>query len=87
MKAALAGAVGVAGIGIIVAFASVSGVRAPPNPGSMQPVWTEAKWPFPMDQWGVGEAFVCAASDCGTRIDAHGPPEDRLLQLCHRRRR
>ena len=69
MKAALAGAVGIAGIGIMVAFASVSGVRAPPNSGSMQPVWTEAKWPFPMDQWGVGAAFVCAASDCGIRID------------------
>jgi hypothetical protein len=30
-----------------------------------RPVWTEVKWPFPIDQWGTGRAFNCKASDCG----------------------
>jgi hypothetical protein len=67
MKAALAGAVGIAGIGIVVAFASVSG-RSPAGPASLQAVWTETQWPFAIDQWGAGKAFVCAPSDCGTRV-------------------
>ena len=31
-----------------------------------RPVWAEVKWPFPVDQWGTGRAFVCKAADCGT---------------------
>jgi hypothetical protein len=68
MKGALAGVVAIASVGIMVAFANVSSVRGPKGPGSMQPVWTEAQWPFPMDQWGVGKAFVCGAADCGTHV-------------------
>jgi hypothetical protein len=30
--------------------------------------WTEIKWPFPIDEWGAGRAFVCRASDCGSEI-------------------
>ena len=33
-----------------------------------RPVWTEAKWPFPIDQWGTGRAFNCKAADCGTEV-------------------
>jgi hypothetical protein len=33
-----------------------------------RPVWTEAKWPFPIDQWGTGRAFNCKAADCGTGV-------------------
>jgi hypothetical protein len=69
MKAMLAGTIGVAGVGIMVAFAGVSGVRTPASPGPTQAVWTETSWPFPIDQWGAGKAFVCAPSDCGTRIN------------------
>lgn len=32
------------------------------------PVWTEAKWPFPIDQWGMGRAFNCNPADCGTGV-------------------
>ena len=31
-------------------------------------VWTEAKWPFPIDQWGTGRAFNCKPADCGTGV-------------------
>jgi len=68
MKAALAGVIGVAGVGVMVAFANVSGGRSPTPPAPMQAVWAEAQWPFPLDQWGIGKAFPCASSDCGTRI-------------------
>jgi hypothetical protein len=27
--------------------------------------WSAEKWPFPIDQWGNGEAFDCAAARCG----------------------
>src|SRR5215510_15130403 len=27
--------------------------------------WSEVKWPFLLDQWGIGKAFRCAAADCG----------------------
>jgi hypothetical protein len=33
-----------------------------------QPAWSEIAWPFPMDQWGQGKAFVCKAVDCGAEI-------------------
>ena len=35
----------------------------------VHPVWTEVKWRFPIDQWGIGKAFHCNASDCGTDVD------------------
>jgi hypothetical protein len=31
-------------------------------------VWTEARWPFLMDQWGEGKAFQCKAADCGADL-------------------
>jgi hypothetical protein len=36
-----------------------------------KPVWTEVKWPFPMDQWGPGKAFRCAPADCGSAVDLY----------------
>jgi hypothetical protein len=38
---------------------------------SIRPVWTEVKWPFPLDQWGVGRAFVCRSADCGGEVDLY----------------
>jgi hypothetical protein len=34
-------------------------------------VWSELKWPFPIDQWGTGRAFRCRAVDCGADIDLY----------------
>jgi hypothetical protein len=33
-----------------------------------RPIWAEVVWPFPLDQWGRGRAFQCAAADCGSEI-------------------
>jgi hypothetical protein len=38
-------------------------------------VWTEVKWPFPIDQWGTGRAFQCGAKDCGTEIKLYLRPK------------
>ena len=34
-------------------------------------VWSEVKWPFPLDQWGLGKAFRCAPADCGTEVSVY----------------
>ena len=30
--------------------------------------WTEAKWPFLIDQWGLGNAYQCKAAECGVDV-------------------
>jgi hypothetical protein len=40
-----------------------------------RPVWTEAAWPFPIDQWGQGRAFQCKAADCGIDVNLYLRPK------------
>ncbi|HWF97415.1 MAG TPA: hypothetical protein VG291_20895 [Xanthobacteraceae bacterium] len=68
-------AIAVAGTAFLAGSAVVLGVRAPVNPGAIQPSWTEIKWPFPIDQWGVGRAFVCMPADCGSKVDVYVRPK------------
>ena len=39
------------------------------------PVWTEGRWPFPIDQWGEGWAYQCKAADCGTDVNLYLRPK------------
>jgi hypothetical protein len=39
------------------------------------PVWTEAAWPFPIDQWGQGWAYQCKAADCGVDVSLYLRPK------------
>jgi hypothetical protein len=64
-----------AGMASLAGFMGVFGARPPANPSTVQPVWTETKWPFLVDQWGIGKAFVCAPADCGTKIDVYVRPK------------
>ena len=41
------------------------------GPREIEPVFTEVKWPFLMDQWGLGHAYRCGAEDCGTQVDVY----------------
>ena len=80
MKRALIGATAIAIAGLVLGSAAVFGVLAPANTTAIntsliEPVWTEAKWPFPMDQWGLGKAFVCAAADCGAQVSVYVRPK------------
>jgi hypothetical protein len=75
MKRAIA-VVAIAGLGLggLAAFvyqawplpAGVTEATAP-----SRPVWTEAQWPFPIDEWGKGKAFSCRADDCGTEVNVY----------------
>ena len=39
------------------------------------PVWNEAAWPFPIDQWGKGWAYQCKAADCGIEVNLYLRPK------------
>jgi len=85
MKRALIGATAIAIAVLVLGSAAVRGVLAPANTAAtntaatnapaIEPVWTEAKWPFPMDQWGLGKAFVCSAADCGAQVNVYVRPK------------
>ena len=75
MKLAHLAAIAVAGTAFIAGSAAVFGLRAPVNPSAMEPAWTEVKWPFLLDQWGLGKAFVCMPADCGSKVDVYVRPK------------
>jgi hypothetical protein len=60
--AALAFAAATAGV-LAIRISQPADNTLPPRP-----VWTEAKWPFLIDQWGTGRAFNCMPADCGTEV-------------------
>jgi hypothetical protein len=75
MKTAHVLAIAIAGAGCIAGSAAVFGLRAPVNPSAMEPAWTEVKWPFLLDQWGIGKAFVCMPADCGSKVEVYIRPK------------
>ena len=38
------------------------------KPDSQAPRWSEEQWPFPIDQWGTGQAFGCSTERCGREL-------------------
>ena len=73
-------------IAAIAAAALIGGVvgytviRAAKPPAAAQrvasrSVWTEATWPFPIDEWGEGWAYQCKAADCGTDVNLYLRPK------------
>ena len=71
--ASLAGVMLLAGIsGFFAAKALDDTYRKPSREGQ---VWTEAAWPFPVDQWGGGWAFHCKAADCGIDVNLYLRPK------------
>ena len=80
MKRALVSATAIGIAVLVLGSAAVFGVLAPANTAAtsttaIEPIWTEAKWPFPMDQWGLGKAFVCSAADCGAQVNVYVRPK------------
>jgi hypothetical protein len=39
--------------------------------GAPHAVWREVKWPFLLDEWGIGRAYRCAPADCGSEINLY----------------
>ena len=76
MKKAIPYMIAVAGIVASAAVMPLFGGRAPARPSAeITPVWTELRWPFPLDQWGVGRAFVCKPQDCSVEVDVYLRPK------------
>jgi hypothetical protein len=71
----LAFALALAGVALMAGSVAVFGVRAPANPSAIEPAWTEVKWPFLLDQWGIGKAFTCMPADCGVKVDVYVRPK------------
>src|SRR5438067_8525495 len=72
------GVILIAAAGLVLATAALVGVRAPAKQqavGPLAPVWADAKWPHPIDQWGTGRAFVCKSADCGAQVDLYLRPK------------
>jgi hypothetical protein len=66
----------VAWVGFLTAPAATPEVSAPAQPAAeLHPAWTEFKWPFPIDQWGIGRAFLCKPADCGVDVDVYLRPK------------
>lgn len=62
--------------GLLASDAATTGVGQKPGAAtSTPPGWTEVKWPFPIDQWGTGRAFECAAARCGAEIKLYLRPK------------
>jgi len=38
------------------------------NSEPQTPSWSQEQWPFPIDQWGTGQAFHCPAERCGGEL-------------------
>jgi hypothetical protein len=72
--AAVAAAVLVAGIGGYAIFLAAK-PQDPPSLSAREPVWTDAAWPFPIDQWGQGWAYQCKAADCGVEVNLYLRPK------------
>src|SRR5215469_1204083 len=36
--------------------------------GAQSAMWSDEKWPFPIDQWGTGLAFRCGAETCRSEM-------------------
>ncbi len=72
--AAVAATVLVAGIGGYAIFLAAK-PQDPPPTSAHEPVWAEATWPFPIDQWGDGWAYQCKAADCGVEVNLYLRPK------------
>jgi hypothetical protein len=55
-------------IGGYAAFLAAQAPQALRVGSAHGPVWTEVKWPFPLDLWGPGGAFRCRAANCGSEV-------------------
>jgi hypothetical protein len=73
MEKALAFAVTLVGAGLMAASVAMFSVRPPPPAEVGVAGWTETKWPFLLDQWGVGKAFAC--TDCGGKVEVYVRPK------------
>jgi len=64
------------GVGLVAVPAATYDALAPAQPpAELRPAWTEFKWPFPIDQWGIGRAFACKPAECGVEVNVYLRPK------------
>jgi hypothetical protein len=77
MKRAIPLVIAIIGLGSIPGSSFLFGPGLQPTtPVEFRPAWTEFQWPFLLDQWGVGRAFVCKPADCGTEVKVYVRPKN-----------
>jgi len=63
-------------IGLLAASVATCDAPVPARPlVELKPAWTEFIWPFPVDQWGIGRAFVCKPAECGVEVNVYLRPK------------
>jgi hypothetical protein len=70
----LISALGIVLAGLLASDPVRLGIASPGStatPIALRPVWREVKWPFLLDEWGIGRAFRCGSADCGTEVDLY----------------
>ncbi len=70
----LIGALGVALAALLANDPAAIGVAWPggaASTGAPHAVWREVKWPFLLDEWGIGRAYRCTSADCGAEINVY----------------
>jgi len=75
MDKVIAYAMAVFGLALMAGSVALFGVRSPAHPGPASPRWSETKWPFLLDQWGIGRAFACMPADCGVKLNVYVRPK------------
>src|SRR5262249_8130750 len=68
---ALALAAGLAGAIAVAFIAPRPAGKLAGDTSDVRLLWAEVTWPFPMDQWGTGRAFVCRAADCRAEVQLY----------------
>jgi hypothetical protein len=63
--------VGALGLAFAALAASDGATVGLPAASLLHPAWHEVKWPFALDEWGIGRAFRCTPADCGTEVDLY----------------
>ena len=56
---------------VLLLILDLSFAAADDRSGGRAGAWTETKWPFLIDQWGLGNAYQCKAADCGAEITVY----------------
>ena len=65
-----------AGAAVLAGSLAALGMRASDGPFELvQASFNQAKWPFPIDQWGIGRAFACAPAGCLDKVELYVRPK------------
>src|SRR3974390_48400 len=59
---------GLAAASIAAGATAIMHVVHAPATSETTAVWSQEAWPFPIDQWGMGQAFGCSGGPCGAGL-------------------